>query len=97
MAHAQNLIGSEATSMYSFFENLYFKVVKNFGFTSTTKLRTSSTTTYKSDSNIPVLFSISLFHVFIGFLRPRADKIKLAAANSEALYLSKLASSNAIS
>ena len=86
-----------ATSIYSAFENLYFNVVKNLGFTSTTKLLTSSTTTYKSDSNIDVLYSISLFQVIVCFFKPLAARIKLAAAISEALYFSKLASSKAIS
>jgi hypothetical protein len=62
---AQNLNGSPATSRYSAFENLYLSVVKNFGFTSTTKPRTSSTTTCKSSSFISVIFSTSLFHGFV--------------------------------
>jgi hypothetical protein len=76
---------------------LYFNVVKNLGFTSTTKPLTSSTTAYKSMSSICVDFSISLFQTLTPFLSPLHARIKLAAAISDGLYLSKLASSKEIS
>jgi len=95
--HFQNLKAIEATSWYSCLPNLYFRVVKNLGLTSITNPFRSSTTVAKSESSIPVLFSISLFHVLVAFFNPRAERIKLAAAISDGLYFRRLASSKEIS
>ena len=92
----QNSNGIPATSLYSFFENLYFNVVKNFGFTSITNPLISSTTAYKSFYCIPVTFSISLLHALLYF-SPFVAKIKHAAAISDARYFRKLTSSKQIS
>lgn len=86
----------EATSMYSCFVNLYFKVVRNLGFTSKANDLTSSTMGARYSSFMSVAISISLFQALI-FLIFLAERIKDAAAISLGLYLSKEASKRAIS
>jgi len=92
----QNLKAMLATSMYSVLENLYFSVVRNFGFTSNTNDFMSSATFSKNSSFIYVPFSISLFQM-LTFLRPLAARSRLAPAISLGLYLRSEASSSAIS
>ena len=91
-----NLKAILATSMYSYLENLYFKVVKNFGLTSTMKLLTSSTIDDRYSSVNSVCLSISLFQALI-LLMHLVDKISAAAAISLGLYLRREASKRAIS
>ena len=85
-----------ATSLYSYFENLYLSVVKNLGLTSRANDRTSSTMGAKNFSSIPVTFSISLFHALI-FFRFLVDRMRAAAAISDGKYFRREASSRAIS
>ena len=96
LLRTQNLKAMLATSWYSYFENLYFNVVRNFGLTSSTKLLTSSTIFCISSSLYSVAFSISLFHT-LTLLMHLVDRINAAAAISLGQYFSRDASSRAIS
>ena len=96
LTHVQNLKGRLATSLYSCFENLYFSVVRNLGFTSSTKPLTSSAIGCRCSSVYSVALSISLFHT-LTFLMALVARISDAAASSLELYLSSEASRSAIS
>lgn len=85
-----------ATSLYSCLENLYFSVVRNFGFTSRAKLLTSSTMGCRCSSVYPEAYSISRFQMWI-FLMHLEARIRAAAAISDGLYCRSEASRRAIS
>ena len=85
-----------ATSIYSYLLNLYFNVVKNFGFTSVIKLLTSSTHTFKSSLSIFVADSSSYDQTSY-LVKCLVARIKHAAAISDPRYFKSEASRSAIS
>jgi len=93
---SQNLNWWFATFIYSGFENLYFKILMNFGLISFTNNLTSFMTSLRSLSEYVVNFSISLFQASI-FLSYLQLKIKQAAAILDGLNFRKAASSKQIS
>ena len=93
----QNFKGISATFQYSYFWNLYLRVVKNLGLTSRAKPETSLTTFSRCAAVYSDTYSICLCQKVPGFLRHLAERMIEAAAISLGLNWSREASRSEIS